>query len=78
MLSTRGGRELKTITIQVEGLRCPSCEALVREAIEELEGVRSAEVSHVDGSAVIVYDEQTVSPEAFRTAVEQEGFRVAG
>ncbi len=69
---------MKTITMRVEGLRCPSCEALVREAIEELDGVRSAEVSHADGSAVIVYDEQAVSPEAFRVAVEKEGFRVAG
>lgn len=69
---------MKTITIQVKGMHCGSCEALVKEALEELGGVESAEVSHGSGTATVVYDENTVSSEALEAAIEKEGYTVSG
>lgn len=69
---------MNTITIHIEGMHCGSCEALVREALEELDGVESVDVSHSRGTAKIVYDESVVSPETLKAAVEQQGYAVSG
>ncbi len=65
---------MKTVTITVGGMHCGSCETLVRESLEELDGVRKADVSHSAGTAVVVYDENAVSPEALKVAIEEEGY----
>ena len=69
---------MHTITIHIEGMHCGSCEALVREALEELDSVESVDVSHSRGTAKIVYDESAVSPETLKAAVEQQGYAVSG
>ena len=42
-----------TKTMKIEGLKCPKCEARAKKALEALDGVESAVVSHTEGSAVI-------------------------
>lgn len=69
---------MKTITIQVKGMHCGSCEALVKEALEELGGVEDVEVSLSSGTATVLYDEHTVSFEDLKSAIEKEGYTVSG
>lgn len=69
---------MKTITMNVGGMHCGSCEALVGEALEELGGVESVEVSQGSGTATVVYDECTISPETLKAAIEKEGYTVSG
>lgn len=69
---------MNTITIQVGGMHCGSCEALVKDALEELGGVGDVEVSHGSGTATVVYDENAVSPEDLKAAIEKEGYTVSG
>ena len=33
-------------TMTIEGMMCPHCEAAVKKALEALEGVEAADVSH--------------------------------
>ena len=62
--------------LQVSGMKCGSCELLVKEALEEVEGVREAVASHLKGTVVVDYEPETVSV-AFMTAViEGQGFKV--
>lgn len=35
-----------TKTMKIEGWMCPHCEATVKKALEAIDGVESAEVSH--------------------------------
>ena len=69
---------METIAMNVGGMHCGSCEALVGEALEELGGVESVEVSHSAGIAKVVYDENAISPETLKAAVEQQGYAVSG
>lgn len=69
---------MKNITIQVKGMHCGSCEALVKEALEELGGVEEVEVSASSGTARVLYDEGTVSSEELKSAIEKEGYTVSG
>lgn len=61
-------------TYTVEGMTCGHCELSVREEVEELDGVQSAEVDRTSGRLTVRGD--AVDDGAVRTAVEAAGFRV--
>ncbi len=63
------------ITMKIEGMQCGHCSSRVKAALEKLEGVASAEVSHENGTAVV--KGENLSPAALREAVENQGFSVA-
>ena len=65
-----------TKTMKIEGMMCPHCEARVKKALEELEGVEKAEVSHQAGTAVVSFSGLT--DEALRAAVEKQDYKVLG
>ena len=64
-----------TKTLRIEGMMCPRCEAHVKKALEALDQVTTAVVSHTDGTAVVTY---TGAPcdDALKRAVEEEGYTV--
>lgn len=70
-------KESKTMkkTMIVKGMMCPHCEARVKKALEGIEGVISAEVSHVNGTAVVSLS-APVSDETLKSAVESQDYAV--
>ncbi|ABL66098.1 heavy-metal-associated domain-containing protein [Chlorobium phaeobacteroides] len=61
---------------QVAGMRCSNCELLVKEALEELDGVERACPSHKTGTVAVEYNSEKVSVAALRAVIEQQGFSV--
>jgi Cu2+-exporting ATPase len=66
-----------TKTMKIEGMMCPHCEAAVKGALEALDGVTSAEVSHEAGTAVVSMSAE-VADAALREAVEAKDYKVLG
>ena len=66
----------ETIRMQIEGMMCPHCEARVKKALEAIEGVQEALVSHQEGSAVV--KAAGVSKETLAKAVTDVGYEVKG
>ena len=64
-------------TITIEGMMCGHCEATVKKALEALEGVQSADVSHDKGIAVVTL-EKDVADDVLWKAVEDKDFKVTG
>ena len=64
-------------TLKVEGMSCPMCEKHVRKALEALDGVESAVVSHVSGTAVVNLTTD-VADELLKKTVEEEEYTVTG
>ena len=62
-------------TIKIEGMMCGHCEASVKKALEALEGVKSAEVSHESGTAVVKLDKD-VADSILAKAVEDKDYKV--
>jgi copper chaperone len=62
--------------LQVSGMNCGGCEMLIREALEELDGVVAAEASHRTGVVAVDYDPAKVTIDAITAAIEAEGFKV--
>ena len=66
-----------TRKMDVEGMMCPHCEARVKKALEAIDGVKEAVVSHESASAVVTMD-STVSDEVLTKAVTDAGYEVKG
>ncbi|MBR2598108.1 MAG: heavy metal translocating P-type ATPase [Clostridiales bacterium] len=64
-------------TITIEGMMCGHCEATVKKALEALEGVISADVSHDKGTAVVAL-EKDVADDILTKAVEDKDYKVTG
>ncbi len=65
-----------TITLEVGGMTCDGCASRVRDALQAVSGVTSAEVSHEQGTAVISHD--NASRENLSSAVREIGYTVDG
>ena len=64
-----------TTTLKIEGMMCPHCEARVKKALEALDGVESAVVSHEAGTAVVT---GSADFETMKAAVEAQDYQVIG
>ncbi|MBQ6151280.1 MAG: heavy metal translocating P-type ATPase [Mogibacterium sp.] len=64
-------------TMKIEGMMCPHCEAAVKGALEALDGVTSADVSHEAGTAA-VWMSAEVADAVLREAVEAKDYKVTG
>ena len=62
-------------TLKVEGMMCGHCEARVKKALEALEQVTEAKVSHEDGTAVVSL-KADVADEVLKKAVEDQDYKV--
>ena len=76
-INTETKKENKTMTktMKIEGMMCGHCEAAVKKALEALDGVASAEVSHEKGSAVVTL-EKDVDNAVLTKAVEDKDYKV--
>ena len=62
-------------TLIIEGMMCGHCEAHVKKALESVDGVSLAEVSHADGTAKVTL-EKPVLDDALIKAVEAADYKV--
>ena len=61
--------------LHIKGMMCPHCEMTVRNALEAIDGVQSADVSHTEGRAVVTLSSK-VPTETLTKAVEGKGYQV--
>ena len=62
-------------TMKIEGMMCGHCEAAVKKALEAVDGVASAEVSHTSGTAIVTLS-KPVDSAVLKKAVEDKDYKV--
>ena len=62
-------------TLKIEGMMCGHCEATVKKALEAIDGVSEAVVSHEQGTAVVTLSGE-VADAALKQAVEDKDYQV--
>ena len=62
-------------TMNIEGMMCMHCEATVKKALEAIDGVEAADVSHEQNRAVVTLSAD-VSDEVLKEAVEAKDYSV--
>ena len=63
----------QTITLAIKGMTCDGCASHVKQALEEIVGVKTASVSYADANASILTD-GTVQSESLIQAIEEAGY----
>ena len=72
-------KERKTMekTLKIEGMMCTHCSGRVQKALEAIDGVESAQVSHETGTAVVTLS-GAVADDVLKKAVTDAGYEVVG
>jgi copper chaperone len=68
---------MQTEIIKIEGMTCMGCVNSVKNVLEKIPGVDSAEVSLDQKQATIQYDDASANTAQFRKAIKDAGFEVA-
>ena len=64
-----------TKTMNIEGMMCGHCEARVKKALESVDGVSGAVVSHEKNEAVVTLAKE-VDDEVIKKAVEEQDYKL--
>jgi len=62
-------------TLKIEGMMCPHCEARVKNLLEALPEVQSADVSHKTGTAKLTLSSE-ISDDKLKQLIEEAGYKV--
>ena len=63
-------------TIKVEGMTCGHCKSAVEGALNELDGITSANVDLDADKVEVEYDDQKVTESSMVEAIEDQGYDV--
>jgi len=67
---------MKNITLNVEGMSCSHCVNAVTKAVTALDGVSGVSVSLEGKTVGVDFDEEKVSLDSIKEAIEEEGYDV--
>ncbi|HII14875.1 MAG TPA: heavy-metal-associated domain-containing protein [Nanoarchaeota archaeon] len=65
---------MKNIRLKVSGMHCQSCEMLIRDALEETEGVASAGADMKKSSVSVLFNEDKISADKIRKIISELGY----
>ena len=67
---------MKHITLTVAGMTCTSCEVLIKDELEEHEGIQDVIVSQPHGTVTLDYNPEAITLDAIKEIIKKEGFDV--
>ena len=76
-INERNIKEMNKITLKIEGMMCPHCEARVKQTLEGTAGVTAADVSHKTGTATVTCAD-SLSRDDLAKIVEAQGYKILG
>ena len=76
-INERNIKEMNKITLKIEGMMCPHCEARVKQTLEGTAGVSAADVSHKAGTAIVTCAD-SLKYDDLAKIVEAQGYKVIG
>jgi copper chaperone CopZ len=71
---TTTANAIETITLNVAGMTCGSCERHIQKELDQVGGFRNAEVDLAQGQVIVVYDASAARPEQLVEAVTRAGY----
>jgi len=70
------GEEAVTVTFDVAGMTCESCEEAIVQTVGQMDGVAMVESHHDPGTATVLYRPGEVTTEAIVEKIEGMGYKV--
>ena len=69
--------KVKQITLNVEGMTCASCPAMIKMALKKLDGIVDTDVSYEKSKATVRYRDGKVTVEQMIKAIEDIGMKAS-
>ncbi|MFZ5593793.1 MAG: heavy-metal-associated domain-containing protein [Pseudomonadota bacterium] len=69
---------METIVLNVRGMSCGGCVSSIMNVLQAIDGVDGVDVSLERGQVTVRYDAGQVGVAAFKDAIEDAGYDVAG
>lgn len=63
-------------TFNVRGMHCKSCQMVIIDAVSEIDGVKTVDVSLTKNTVTIDYDENITKDDVIKKVIEKEGYKV--
>ncbi|HLR02227.1 MAG TPA: copper chaperone CopZ [Virgibacillus sp.] len=63
-------------TLDVQGMSCGHCKSAVEGALKDLGGISDVHVDLDSGKVDVMFDDQSVTVDEMRDAVEEQGYDV--
>jgi len=74
-LATPARAEDSKVALKVDGMMCSACSAKVEQALKQVDGVKTAEVSLDKKMATVCFDSTKTSPDKLVAAVSKVNFK---
>lgn len=68
---------INRVSLDIEGMHCSSCAAIIEKSIRKVDGVKEANVNFAAEKASILVDESVAQKEALIKAVEKAGYKAS-
>ncbi|MEB4859554.1 copper chaperone CopZ [Priestia megaterium] len=68
---------MEKVTLSVKGMSCGHCVKSVEGSVGELNGVQHVEVNLNEAKVTVEFDQNKVSLEAIKEAIDDQGYEVA-
>ena len=68
---------MKKIILKVNGMMCTGCENRIKNAVGNIDGVKSVIADHITGKVTVITDND-LSKEVIKEALEDIGYEVVG
>lgn len=68
-------KEVRTVTVPIEGMSCGACAARVKKTLKAIDGVREVHVNLEQRNASIEYEQGKVAPERLTAAINGLGYK---
>jgi copper chaperone len=68
--------KMQTEIIKVNGMTCMGCVNSVKNVLEKIAGVSSADVSLEQKQVTVAYDAMTIHADQLKNAIKEAGFEV--
>ncbi len=67
-------KAIETVTLNVAGMTCGSCERHIRKELDQVQGYRDAQVDLAGGQVRVTYEPGAATPEQLKGAVIKAGY----
>ncbi|WP_394542661.1 copper chaperone CopZ [Priestia aryabhattai] len=68
---------MEKVTLSVKGMSCGHCVKAVEGSVGELNGVQHVEVNLSEAKVTVEFDQNKVSLESIKEAIDDQGYEVA-
>jgi copper chaperone CopZ len=76
LLKLKRWYKMANIQLNTKGMHCPSCEMLVKDVLEEIEGINGVEASFKTGIISVDFDESKLGKDKIIDTVKSEGYSI--